>query len=198
MSEKALQTRNKEKTRWRLLAAASELFYGDGICATGVSAIAERAGVTKMTLYAHFPSKEDLVSAYLEDSDRRWREFLEEKLSHCEGSRGGLLAVCDAYREYFTAREMRGCAFVNCAAEFPDPGHPARRVIARHKAGVRERLRDLAAEAGAREPAELAERLFVVLEGAYLTSALEGEREVLDRSRAFCGELVGAAVGDRP
>ena len=93
---------------------------------------------------------------------------------------------------------MRGCAFVNCAAEFPDPGHPARRVIARHKAGVRERLRDLAAEAGAREPAELAERLFVVLEGAYLTSALEGEREVLDRSRAFCGELVGAAVGDRP
>src|ERR671920_2563419 len=157
MAEESVRTRNKAKTQQRLLAAARELFYGDGVCATGVSAVAERAGVTKMTLYAHFPSKDDLVTAYLEDSDRRWREFLEERLSGCEDSRDRLLAVCDAYRDYFTAREMRGCAFVNCAAEFPDPGHPARRVIRRHKAGVRERLWDLAAEAGAREPVELVE-----------------------------------------
>ena len=180
-----------------MLAAACELFYGDGICATGVSAVAERAGVTKMTLYAHFPSKEELVRAYLEDSDRRWREFLEERLSGCEDSRDRLLAVCDAYREYFVAREMRGCAFVNCAAEFPDPDHPARREIRRHKAGVRERLRDLAAEAGAEEPVGLAERLFVVLEGAYVIGALEGETGVLDRSRAFFVEVVEAAVLDR-
>ena len=192
-----MQTRDKAKTRRRLLDAARELFYGEGICATGVSALAERAGVTKMTLYAHFPSKNDLVAAYLEDSDRRWREFLEEKLSGCEDPRGGLLAVCDAYREYFMAREMRGCAFVNCAAEFPDPDHPARRMIRRHKAGVRERIRDLAAEAGAEDPATLAERLFVVLEGVYVTGALEGETGVLDRSRAFFVELVEAAIPDR-
>jgi AcrR family transcriptional regulator len=198
MSEKALQTRNKEQTHRRLLAAALGLFYEKGICATGVSAVAERAGVTKMTLYAHFPSKDDLVAAYLEDSDRRWREFLEEKLSGYEDSRDRPLAVCDAYREYFTAREMRGCAFVNCAAEFPDPDHPAHRVIGRHKAGVRERLRSLAAEAGAEDSATLAERLFVVLEGAYVTSALEGDSGVLDRSRAFFAELVEAAVRDRP
>ena len=196
MAEEA-RTRDKRKTRRRLLAAARELFYGDGICATGVSAVAERAGVTKMTLYAHFPSKDNLVTAYLEDSDTRWREFLEERLSGCEYPRDRLLGVYDAYREYFTAREMRGCAFVNCAAEFPGPDHPARRVISQHKAGVRERLRDLAAEAGAREPVELAERLFVVLEGAYIIGALEGDRGVLDRSRAFFVELVEAAVRDR-
>lgn len=159
--------------------------------------MAERAGVTKMTLYAHFSSKDDLVAAYLEDSDRRWREFLEEKLSGCEDPRGGLLAVCDAYREYFAAREMRGCAFVNCAAEFPDPDHPARRVSRYHKAGIRERLRELAAEAGVEEPAKLAERLFVVLEGAYVTGALEGDEGVLDRSCAFFADLVEAAVRDR-
>src|SRR5919107_2743132 len=198
MAEEMARTRNKAKTRRRLLAAARELFYGNGICATGVSAVAEGAGVTKMTLYAHFPSKDDLVAAYLEDNDRRWREVLEEKLSNYEDSRDGLMAVCDAYREYFTAREMRGCAFVNCAAEFPDPDHPARRMIGRHKAEVRERLRDLAAKAGAEDPVELAERLFVVLEGAYVTSAMEGETGVLDRSRAFFDELVEAAVGDRP
>ena len=198
MAEETVRTRNKAKTRQRLLAAARELFYGDGICATGVSAVAQEAGITKMTLYAHFPSKEELVTAYLEDSDRSWREFLEEKLSGYEDPRDRLMAVCDAYREYFTTREMRGCAFVNCAAEFPDPNHPARRVIRRHKAGVRERLRDLAAEAGAKEPVELAERLFIVLEGAYVTSALESDREVLDHSRAFFVELVEAAVRDRP
>jgi AcrR family transcriptional regulator len=198
MAEESLRARNRAKTQQRLLAAARELFYGGGVCATGVSAVAERAGVTKMTLYAHFPSKEELVTAYLEDSDRRWREFLEERLSGCEDSRDALLAVCDAYREYFTAREVRGCAFVNCAAEFPDLGHPARRVIARHKAGVRQRLRDLATEAGAKESAELAERLFVVLEGAYVTGALEGDGGVLDRSRTFFVELVEAALRDRP
>ncbi len=194
MSEKAAHTRDKGKTRRRLLAAARELFYGDGIHATGVSAVAERAGVTKMTLYAHFPSKGDLVTAYLEDSDRRWQELLEEKLSGHEDPLDKLLAVCDAYREYFTTREMRGCAFVNCAAEFPDPDHPARRVIQQHKAGVRERLRGLAAEAGAENPATLAERLFVVLEGAYVAGALEVDRGVLDRSCAFFADLVQSAV----
>ena len=197
MSEKTVQTKDKKKTRRRLLDAAHELFYGGGICATGVSAVAERAGVTKMTLYAHFASKEDLVVAYLEDSDRLWREFLEERLSGFEEPHDKLLVVCDAYREYFTTREMRGCAFVNCAAEFPDLEHPARRVIRRHKVSVRERLRGLAAEAGAEDPATLAERLFVVLEGAYVIGALEGDSGMLDRSRALCADLVAAAVRGR-
>jgi AcrR family transcriptional regulator len=186
------------ETRRRLLAAADELFYGGGICATGVNAVAERARVTKMTLYAHFPSKDELVAAYLEDHDRRWREFLEETLAGCEDPREKLLAVCDAYRGWLAAGDLRGCAFVNCAAEFPDPDHPARRVVREHKAGVRERLRALAAEAGARDPAILAERLFVVLEGAYVTGALEGDEGVLDRARALVAELVGAATGPAP
>ncbi len=192
-----MQTRAKKKTHRKLLDAAHELFYRGGICATGVSAVAERAGVTKMTLYAHFSSKDELVTAYLDDNDRRWQEFLEEKLSGYEDSREKLLAVCDAYREYLATREMRGCAFVNCAAEFPDPEHPARLVIRRHKAGVRERLRGLAAEAGVEDSAMLAERLFVLLEGAYVIGALEGDRGLFDRSCAFFADLVGAAVRDR-
>src|SRR5829696_7613532 len=96
MAEESVRTRNKAKTQQRLLAAARELFYGGGICATGVSAVAERAGVIKMTLYAHFPSKDKLVAAYLDEHDRRWRGFLEEKLSGYEDPRGKLLAVCEA------------------------------------------------------------------------------------------------------
>lgn len=197
MPGKTTRTKDREKTRRSLLAAASELFYVDGICATGVSAVAEKSGVTKMTLYAHFSSKDQLVTAYLEDNDRRWREFLERKLSGYENPRERLLAVCDAYREYFAAGEMRGCAFVNCAAEYPDPEHPARRIIRSHKASIRERLRSLAAEAGTKDSAKLAERLFLVLEGAYVTGALEGDEGVLDLSCAFFGDLVEAAVRDQ-
>jgi hypothetical protein len=136
------------------------------------------------------------VAAYLEDNDRRWRGFLEEKPSGYEDSRDRLLAVRDAYREYFVARVMRGCAFVNCAAEFPDPDHPARRVIGRHKARVRERLRDVAAEAGAEDCTTLAERLFVVLEGAYVTGGRQGGARPLPRvlRRAGGGGRPGSSV----
>lgn len=199
MTEEKTQTGNGgEGTRERLLAAADGLFYGGGICATGVNAVAERAGVTKMTLYAHFSSKDELVAAYLEDHDRRWREFLEETLAGHDDPKDKLSAVCDAYRGWLAAGNLRGCAFVNCAAEFPDPGHPARRVVREHKAGVRERLGALAAEAGVMDPGTLAERVFVVLEGAYVTGALEGDEGVLGRARELVADLVAAAAGDRP
>jgi AcrR family transcriptional regulator len=199
MSERAAPRRGRGKeARRRLLAAADELFYGGGICATGVNAVAKRAGVTKMTLYAHFPSKDELVTAYLEDHDRRWREFLEETLAGHDGPREKLLAVCDAYQGWLTAGDLRGCAFINCAAEFPDPDHPARRVVKEHKAAIRERLKALAAEAGVEDPGTLAERLFVVLEGADVTGALEGDEGVLARARGLVADLVGAATGPVP
>lgn len=200
MSERATPRRDGgRETHRRLLAAADELFYGGGIRSTGVNAVAERAGVTKMTLYAHFPSKDELVAAYLEDHDRRWRGFLEETLAEHDDPREKLLAVCDAYRGWLTAGDLRGCAFINCAAEFPDPHQPARRVVREHKAGVRRRIEGLAAEAGVVDPGILAERVFVVLEGAYVTGALEGDEGVLERARALVADLVmrATATGDR-
>src|ERR687897_3849069 len=177
-----------EATRRRLLDAADGLFYADGIRSTGVVAIVERAGVTKMTFYAHFASKAELVCAYLRERDARWRELLEGTLAGEEGASGKPLAVFDAYREFGVLSGLRGCAFVNCAAEFPDRGHPARRVAREHKAAMRRRLADLAAEAGAEEPGALAERLFVLLEGAYVTAAMEGDGGVVERARELGAE----------
>ena len=183
-----------EATRRRLLDAADGLFYADGIRSTGVVAIAERAGVTKMTFYAHFASKDELVCAYLRERDTRWRELLEGMLAEHEAPGDKLLAVFDAYREFGVLGGLRGCAFVNCAAEFPDRGHPARRVAREHKAAMRRRLADLAAEAGAEEPEVLAEGLFVLLEGSYVTAAMEGDEGVVDRARRLAEDLVSAAV----
>lgn len=182
-------------TRRKLFAGANALFYEQGIRATSVDAVAERAGVTKVTLYSHFASKDDLVAAYLEERDRRWRESLEEVLSARTDPGDRILAVFEAYREWLTAGGSRGCAFVNCAAEFPDPAHPARVAIRRHKAGMRERLRDLAIEADVEDPDLLSEQLFVVLEGAYVTAALDGDARLFDRIRPAFTDMVRAADG---
>jgi AcrR family transcriptional regulator len=197
MSEgKAARRGRGERTRRRLLEAADELFYGEGIRATGVEAVAERAGVTKMTLYSHFGSKDELVAAYLEERDRRWREGLELRIDEHADPKEKLLAVFDAYREWLIEGGLRGCAYINCAAEFPERGHPAREAVREHKAGFRRRLAELAAEAGAADPEGLAERLFLLLEGSYVTGALEGDDAVVVRARDLAVELVTATVND--
>jgi AcrR family transcriptional regulator len=183
-----------EATRRRLLDVADGLFYANGIRSTGVGAISEGAGVTKMTFYAHFASKDELVCAYLRERDARWRELLEGTLAEHGAPEDKLLAVFDAYRQSVVSQGLRGCAFVNFAAEYPDREHPARRVAREHKAGMRRRLTNLASEAGAEEPGRLAEGLFVLLEGAYVVAAMEGEEGVLDRVRCLAEDLVSAAV----
>ena len=150
--------------------------------------------MTKMTLYSHFASKDELVSAYLEERDRRWRESLERRLEEQEDPVERVLAVFDAYREWLMSGGLRGCAYVNCAAEFPERGHPARRTVLRHKAGFRQRLAELVVETGAEDPQGLAERLFLLLEGSYVTGALQDDDEVVARARSFAAELVAAAV----
>lgn len=186
----------KRRTRQRLLAAADALFYRQGIRATSVDAVAEEAGVTKVTLYSHFASKEDLLAGYLEERNRRWRDSIKDTLAAHDRAEDRLLAVFDAYREWLKTGEFRGCAFTNCAAEFPDPAHPAREVVRRHKAGVRELLRNLAAEAGLEDPASFSERLFLLLEGAYVTAALEGDERLFARMRPVVADLVRAAGGE--
>ncbi len=188
--------RKAEETRERLLEAADELFYREGIRATGVDAVAERSGVTKMTLYSYFASKDELVAAYLEERDRRWRESLKRRLAEYEDSREKLLAVFDAYREWLISGGLRGCAYINCAAEFPEREHPTREIVREHKAGFRRRLAELTAEAGVVDPEGLAERLFFLLEGSYVTGALEGDDAIVENARNLAAELITAAVND--
>lgn len=184
-------------THRRLVAAAAELFYSEGIRASGIEAITGRAGATKMTLYAHFDSKDELVAAYLEERDRRWREHLESVLNRHALPEERLLAVFDTYREWLVSGGLRGCGFINFSAEFPNREHPGRAVVSEHKAGVRRVLAELAAELDARDPESLAEHLFLLLEGAYVTGALEGDRETLGRARTLAEELVESRSGHR-
>jgi AcrR family transcriptional regulator len=176
----------------RLLEAASDLFYREGIRAVGVDTISAEAGVSKRTLYNRFGGKDELVAEYLRRRDERWRGYLQERTDGVVDPREKLLAVFEAYEEWLVGEDLRGCAFANAAAEIPDPEHPARIVAQRHKEGVREHLTALAKEAGFDEPEALAERLLLLLEGAAATAAMRHSREPLEVARSVALELLDA------
>ena len=191
MSEEKRATRRRPGAE-RLLEAASDLFYREGIRAVGVDTISSKAGVSKRTLYNRFGGKAELVAEYLRRRDERWRVYLQEQTEGVADPREKLLAVFGAYEEWLVGEDFRGCAFANAAAEIPDPDHPARIVAQRHKEGVREHMAALAKEAGFDEPGALAERLLLLLEGAAATAAMRRSGEPLGVARSVALELLDA------
>ncbi len=182
--------------RERILAAAADLFYRQGIRAVGVEAVAEAAGTNKMTLYRHFASKDVLVAEYL----RLEAQEAEAQWTHLEGRHPGEpLAQLRAWFRDVTAHvaseSERGCALSNAAIELPDEEHPARAVIKTHKTFTRKRIAALARAAGLHEPALLADELFLLLEGARVTAQSVG-REGLGARLLRMGEAMIAAHRD--
>jgi AcrR family transcriptional regulator len=158
----------KKPARQRILETASEMFYRDGIRAVGIDAIIARSGVAKMSLYRNFPSKDALVAAWLEDRNTFfWRRWERAEEAGGGDPRARLEAVLDMVAATASHPNWRGCPFLNTGTEFPGPDHPAHAVILAHKRAVRERLRALAAAAGARAPDLLAQQLQLLIDGAY-------------------------------
>lgn len=170
----------------RLLAAASALFYAEGITAVGVAGIAEAAGVTKKTLYDCFGSKAELVAAYLAHRHAVWWEYLQERLRGAPSPR--VLVVFDAYRDHPSLDLDRGCAFQRGAAELGDD-HPGTAVIREHKAAVRAEIARLAAEDVPGDDA-LVDHLFLLLEGAAAQRGVDRDGDALVRARDIARTLV--------
>jgi AcrR family transcriptional regulator len=160
--------RDSSKTRLRLIAAADGLFYGQGIRAVGVDAVAEAAGVTKRTLYYHFASKDDLIAAYLEERDLPTLGRYQGMIS--EGRAPAARRIRRIFEQLGKNAEdprWRGCSFLRAAAEFANlPGHPARVVAARHKRRFEAWLEEVLAADGFGEAAALARQLMILLDGA--------------------------------
>lgn len=157
--------------RDHLMATAWRLFYRDGYRAVGIDLILAEAGVAKMTLYNHFPSKEDLIIAILEKRDREFRASMVAAVEAAGRSpTRRLLAVFDWTEKWFGTPEFRGCAFIRALAEYPDPSHPIHQTAWRHKLAVQQLLADLCTAAGARDPRGLAETFSALLDGAIVAA----------------------------
>ncbi|GAA4910243.1 TetR/AcrR family transcriptional regulator [Streptomonospora salina] len=161
----------------RILDAAGGLFYREGINAVGVALVSDTAGVTKKTLYDRFGSKDELVVHYLRRRHENWWAHLDERLDAAPPPR--TLALMDAYLSHPELEVGRGCAFINAAAELP-AGHAGWKTIREHKEAVRARIAELIAEdAPGADAEDLAEHVFLLLEGAIAHRGIdEGELRV--------------------
>src|SRR5579862_6868091 len=126
---------NSDQTRDRIVAAAARLFYDEGIRAASVDAIAEKAGVTKKTLYYHFRSKDELIAAYLESRDQPTLELFARWFAMTKGSASDKLRGLFAeFARYTDTAKWKGCGFLRTTAELANtPGHPAIKAGAAHK-----------------------------------------------------------------
>jgi AcrR family transcriptional regulator len=181
--------------RERLLAAAEELFYADGVHTVGIDRVIERAGVAKATLYSVFGSKDELVRAYLLQHNQTWRERLTAGLAvrYADADpRERLLGVFDLLGERSAEPGFHGCAFVNASAE-ARPGSPIQQVSDQARAWVADLFADLARQAGVADAEPLARQLALLYHGATLSARMDRDRSAAATARAAAVTLLDAA-----
>jgi AcrR family transcriptional regulator len=169
----------------RLLETAYELFCMRGVRDVGVDELVERAGVAKATLYRHFTSKDELILAFLQLREERWTiGWLETSVRERAATpEAQLLAVFDLFEEWFRELEYAGCPFVKILLEM-GAGHPAGAACIEHLKTIQGFLARLAAEAGFRDPAELALSLQLLLIGSII-HAFAGFPRPAQRAKAM-------------
>jgi AcrR family transcriptional regulator len=184
--------------RESILHTASTLFYRHGVRAVGVDLVVQEAAVAKTSLYRYFPTKDDLIVAFLEREDlgfwARWDKVAEQ---HPDDPAAELDAHMRWIGERLARSNYRGCPQINVAAEFAEEDHPARQVSQRHMQALRSRLRDIAKRLDVSEPDQLAAQLAVLVNGAFVSSALLSPREATEvLLGALKALLAGARAGD--
>ncbi|WP_394892841.1 TetR/AcrR family transcriptional regulator [Mesorhizobium sp. AaZ16] len=162
--------------RRRLLDTATRLFYDGGIHAVGIDRIIAEAGVAKATFYNHFPSKDELVVAYIEEQDRLGRAAVAALPK--QSPRKMIAGIMGRISEAVIAGGWRGCPFLNAAAEYPDPTSLVRRAIDARRVWYHDSLRDLLAADGDPSPSVTASLLVAVSDGLLESAYLDNPEKV--------------------
>jgi AcrR family transcriptional regulator len=182
--------------RDRLLAAANELFYEEGIHTVGIERVLERAGVAKASLYSTFGSKDELVRAYLRGRAERRQQRISERLARSEDPRERILSIFDLLGELAADPAFRGCAFVNARAEGPRETKVTR-VCADMRAWLRGLFTELARDTGAADPERLGAELVLIYDGATVGASMDADASVARTARALAALLIDGAAAPR-
>jgi AcrR family transcriptional regulator len=172
------------KARERIDRAAYKLFSRHGIRAVGVDRIIARSGVAKMTLFRHYPSKESLALSFLRQREELWtRAWLQREVERrASDARARLLAIFDVFDPWFRRTDYEGCSFVRVLLEIDDRRDPVRMATVRHIEAIRDYLRQLATDAGIRDPGEFCRRWHLLMMGS-IVAAVAGDRDAALRAR---------------
>ena len=190
----AVATRRPSAARERILSTADRLFYSEGIHAVGIERVVKESSVTRVTLYRHFPSKDDLVSAYLQrraqDDRGRMREIID---AHPSDPRAALRELATTLVQDDFGPMQRGCPFINASAEFT-PAHPARAEAHAIRRWVTDRLEELLSSLRHSSPRATAEQLMMLRTGAVVSRALDGNEHLGPDYVAAWEQLIDAGL----
>ena len=182
--------RDLAPARQRVLDTAYELFSRRGIRDVGIDELIARAGVAKATLYRHFPSKDDLVAAFLEQREQRWsREWVEDQATK-RGATGEerLLAIFDLFDEWFHQEGFEGCSFINVLLEMGNQSAAGRASVQRLE-NIRLIVRRFAEAAGLQDPDAFAHSWHILMKGS-IVAAAEGDAEAARRAQSMARLLI--------
>ncbi|WP_062205738.1 TetR/AcrR family transcriptional regulator [Streptomyces sp. NBRC 109706] len=189
--EPTARTTSGPRTRARILAAAKELFYSQGIRATSADRVIGQVGVTKVTFYRHFRTKSDLVVAYLEEQAAAERQWIDG-VRRTGDPVGSLRALAADIGTASCSPGFRGCAFINAAAEFADPDDPVRVAVDTHRRWMLGEFADIATEAGVDDVDSVARQLMILRDGAMVNGYLGDPSAVADALGAAFTSIVTA------
>ena len=170
----------------RILAAADKLFYEQGIRAVGVDTIAAEAGVSKRTLYNHYPTKDDLIAAYL---TARFKHVAPSDAP----AREQILAYFDRLEQLLADGSFRGCPYVNAVTEIGDRKHAAIAIAVQFKEQRLAWYRTLLERMGVKDPAGVAIQLQILVEGALASALVREDPKIARAARAAADVLLDAA-----
>ena len=172
----ALPPVKDSEPRARLLATASRLFYSEGVNSVGVERIVSEASVTRATFYRHFPSKQDLVLAYLQSAHDVIAERIATALT-LEDPKARLRAIGEDIAAQVLSPGFGGCAFIKVASEFDDPDEPVRQAVSAHRAWFAEIIRTAFADAGHGRPENPMRHFIMLRDGAMVAGYLDGTEQ---------------------
>jgi AcrR family transcriptional regulator len=187
-------------TRQRLIESAVRRFYRDGFRSVGIDQILADVGISKTAFYKHFESKEDLMLAALEMQN----EWLQNTLRDMIRNRGGptamgqLQALFDVVEHIIESDDFQGCIFVNAAMEFPLPHEPAHIAASQNKQAIEDIVNTIAQEARADNPKLLAQELCLIMEGAYVTRHVTGNKSTVDIARRIANLAISSRCPGSP
>jgi len=184
--------------RDRLLETATRIFYAEGVNTVGVERIVSEGHVTRATFYRHFPSKQDLVLAYLQTAHDAIEQRIEQLAAAADEPRALLTAIADDIGEQLASPHFRGCAFINTAAEFEDAEHPIRRAVAAHRAWFSSVVRDAFAAAGHPRPGDVARHYVMLRDGAMVGGCLGDPAAARQSFRHAIDDLLRSTGEPRP
>ncbi len=181
-------------SRDQLVSTAIDLFYRHGFNCVGIDQVLAKAGLSKTTFYKHFESKDDLMVAAVRTRDewelQAWDRAVRDLVG--DDPREQLRGYFQVLDQWFTAPDFGGCMFINVASEFPNPHDPVHQVAADHKRKGRDAYRDLAAEAGAKDPEAFANHYTMLMEGALILRQVHGR----DNAAAIAMDAVVKLIDD--